>query len=132
MFSKKPDNIVFNEAAQTYDAALKSYGTNVGAPAIETIDTVAWKNRNIHSVNAHFKARYKKINAEMRHLANEYQYNSLVYAAKFNFEPIVGKTYHLYKNSKNELFLSIIAPNECNFEFIGNFYLENDKIWKKL
>ena len=29
---KKPDQVVFNEDTQKYDAALKPYATNVGAP----------------------------------------------------------------------------------------------------
>ena len=35
---KKPDQIVFNEDTQRYDAALKPYATNVGAPAIKVSD----------------------------------------------------------------------------------------------
>ena len=31
---KKPDNVVFNTETQKYDAALKPYATNVGAPVI--------------------------------------------------------------------------------------------------
>ncbi|WP_139959280.1 DUF2452 domain-containing protein [Flavicella sediminum] len=131
MSSKKPDNIVFNEETQSYDASLKSYGTNVGAPAIEMVDTVAWKNRFIHEINAQFKSKYQELKTALKQLSEEFEYNNLVYASKFNFEPIVGKTYHLYKNANNESFLSIIAPQECNFEFLGSFYLNSDKMWKK-
>ena len=40
-----PDNVVFDSEKQTYDAALRPYGTNVGAPSITTKDTATWKNR---------------------------------------------------------------------------------------
>ena len=45
MSDKKPDNVVFNEKNNTYDAHLKPYATSVGAPVITIEDTVAWKIR---------------------------------------------------------------------------------------
>ena len=45
--SKKPDDVVINEKEAKYDAALKPYATNLGAPAITTHDTSAWKNENV-------------------------------------------------------------------------------------
>ena len=41
---KKPDNVVFDEETQTYNAALQPYATDIGAPVVSTRDTVAWKN----------------------------------------------------------------------------------------
>lgn len=130
--SKKPDNIVFDEKSQTYDAALKPYATNVGAPVITTIDTVAWKNRNIHKVNKHISAKYKELKAEYDAMMEVYEYNNLIYASKFNFEPLMGENYHLYRKNDATTFLSMIAPEECNFEFIGSFYLDAELVWKKL
>lgn len=131
MNSKKPDNIVFDDGLQKYDAALKPYATNVGAPVITTVDTVAWKNRNIHKVNKHISAKYKELKAEYDAMMSVYEYNTLIYASKFNFEPLMGETYHLYRNQSSESFLSMIAPEECNFDFIGSFYLDADLVWRK-
>ena len=55
---KKPDNVVFNTDTQKYDAAMKPYGTSVGAPVITIIDTVAWKNRSIRKVNQKVQTKY--------------------------------------------------------------------------
>jgi len=55
-----------------------------------------------------------------------------VYSAKFNFEPLVGEIYHLYKDKNDVTFLSIIKPSECNFCHLGSFRLNADKIWKKV
>ncbi len=41
---KKPDNVVFDEETKTYNAALKPYATDVGAPVTSTGDTVTRKN----------------------------------------------------------------------------------------
>lgn len=130
--SKKPDNVVFNVENQKYDAALKPYATSVGAPVITTTDNIAWKNRSINKVNHKLEARYLELKAEYDAMLAQYEYNKLIFDAKFTFEPIVGQTYHLYKRENNETFLSIIKPNECNFNFIGSFYLNAELIWEKV
>ncbi len=129
---KKPDQVVYNEETQEYDAYLKPYATSVGAPIITVEDTVTWKNRSVNKVNHKIKSRYLEIKAEYEKMVEEYEYNKLILTSKFSFEPIVGQIYHLYKNNKNENFLSIIAPNECNFDCIGSFYLDTELIWKKV
>lgn len=129
---KKPDNIVFNYETQKYDAALKPYATSVGAPVITATDTVAWKNRSIHKVNQNVAAKYEELKAEYEKMLLEFKYNQLIFNAKFTFEPIVGEIYHLYKRQNNESFLSLISPEECNFNLLGSFYLNADLIWKKL
>ena len=130
--SKKPDQVVFNEKTQQYDAALKPYATGVGAPKITTPDTTLWKNRNIDSVNKQVKARYEELKAEFDALLEQFEYNNLVYQARFNFEPLVGETYQLYRDKHGEPFLSLIKPNECDFDFVSSFRLNADKMWEKL
>ena len=128
---KKPDQVVFNEATKKYDAALKPYATNLGAPAIEITDTTTWKNKNIYKANKQIQAKYLELKAEYDKMMQELEYNNLVYNARFNFEPIIGETYHLYKDKNSEPFLSIIAPDHCNFDYVGSFYLNSEQLWKK-
>lgn len=129
---KKPDNVVFNTENQKYDAALKPYGTNVSAPVITTTDTIAWKNRSINKVNHKVQTKYLELKAEYEKMMNEFEYNKLIFGAKFSFEPIIGETYHLYKRDNGESFLSIIAPDQCNFNALGSFYLNVEQIWQKV
>lgn len=129
---KKPDNVVFNTENKKYDAALKTYATNVGAPVITTTDTLAWKNRSINKINHKVKTKYLELKAEYEKLMLEFEYNQLIFNAKILFEPIVGEIYHLYKRENEELFLSIIAPEQCSFESLGSFYLSADQIWQKV
>ncbi|MGJ8736003.1 DUF2452 domain-containing protein [Zobellia laminariae] len=129
---KKPDNVVFNPETKKYDAALKPYATSVGAPVITITDTIAWKNRSISKVNHKIEARYLELKAEYEKMMQEFEFNKLIYNAKFNFEPIIGKVYHLYKRENGESFLSIIAPEECRFNALGSFYLNADQIWEKI
>jgi len=129
---KKPDQIVFNEDTQRYDAALKPYATNVGAPAIKVSNNSTWKNRNILKANKQIKSKYLELKAAYDKMMEELEYNNLVYNARYNFEPIIGEPYHLYRDKKEQPFLSIIAPNDCNFDFIGSFKLNSEHVWKKL
>lgn len=133
MSTKKiPDQVVFDVATQKYDASLKPYATNVGAPAITVTDTVAWKNRSINKLNHKVRTRYEEIKAQYDNLMQEFEYNNLIYNSKFSFEPIIGDSYHLYIRDNNETFLSLIAPEQCNFKSLGSFRLNSDQIWEKI
>lgn len=132
MKAKKPDNVVYNEKEQRYDAALKPYGTNVGAPAITTADNTAWKLANVKQVNEAFKARFEDIQRQYEDLTAQYERNQLVYRAKFNFTPVIGEVYHLYKDAQYQPFLSIIAPEECSFDHVGSYRINADKLWEEV
>ena len=132
MKDRKPDNVVFNLENEKYDAALKPYATNVGAPIIRTTDTIAWKNRSISKVNHKILTRYLELKAEYEKMMEEFETNTLILNAKFSLEPIIGKLYHLYKRPNGETFLSIIAPDQCNFNALGSFYLNAEQIWEKV
>ena len=128
----KPDNVVFDVTSQKYDAALKPYATNVGAPVITTTDTITWKNRSINKLNHKVQTRFQEIKEEYEKLMVEFNNNNLIYNSKFTFEPIIGETYHLYKRNNEETFLSIIAPDQCNFNSLGSFRLNTDQIWEEV
>jgi len=129
---KKPDNVVFNTETQKYDASLKPYASSVGAPVITPTDTIVWKNRSINKINHKVEAKYLELKAEYDKMIQEFEYNKLIFNAKFTFEPIIGQVYHLYKRENKESFLSMISPEECNFYFLGSFYLNADQIWEKI
>lgn len=129
---KKPDQVVFDDNTERYDASLKPYATNVGAPSIEVIDTSSWKDRNVNKANKHIHAKYMELKAEYDKMIEDLEYNSLVYNARYNFEPIVGETYHLYRDKNEEPFLSILTPDTCNFDHIGSFQLNSEHLWIKV
>ncbi len=130
--NKKPDQVVYNEEEGRYDAALTSYATNLGAPVITTDDVTTWKNTNINKVNHEFKTRYDELKTEYQILMEQFEYNNLIYSAKFSFEPIVGQGYHLYKGKDGDPFLSLIGPEECNFSYKGTFRLKANKLWERI
>lgn len=128
MNTKKPDNVVFTEE-QGYNAHLRTYATNVGAPVIQIDDVVSFKSRGISSVNKEFQNKFNELKEQYEQLMKEFEYNEMVYSAKFSFEPVIGETYHLYRGTDGLNFLSLIAPIECNREHIGTFKLNSDKKW---
>jgi hypothetical protein len=129
---KKPDLVVFNQETQQYDAALKPYGTSASSPVIKPLNTATWRNDGVQRVNKQFKSKFDEVRKEYEELMQKFQYNDLVYNSKFNFEPNIGEVYHLYNDRKAASFLSIIAPEQCNFHHLGSFRLNTDKMWEKL
>ncbi len=128
MENKKPDSVVFSNE-KGYNASLLTYSTSVGAPVIKIDDVVSWKNRSINNVNKEFENRFNELKEQYESLIREYEWNELVYSAKFSFEPVVGEIYHLYRNNDGTHSLSLIAPNEWNKEHIGTFKLNSEKKW---
>ena len=90
--SKKPDNVSDNPG-------ILPYGSNVGAPSIVVNDIQHWKEPRVISVNQQFEDKFLELKKEYEKLIEEYRWNDLVYKAKFSFEPVIGKVYHLYNIS---------------------------------
>jgi hypothetical protein len=128
MEKDKPDNVVFSEG-QGYNANILPYSTNVGAPIIKMDDVVSWKSRGISAVNKQFENKFNELKIQYENLMKEYEWNELVYHAKYSFEPVIGEIYHLYAGDDGNNFLSLISPLEWNKEHIGTFQLNSDKKW---
>ena len=128
MNNKKPDNVVYSEKLG-YNASILPYSTSVSAPAIRIDDIVSWKSRGITNVNKELELKFNELKLQYQNLIEEYEWNELVYASKFSFEPVIGEIYHLYRDAKGYDFLSLIAPNEWNKEHIGTFKLNSEKKW---
>jgi len=122
---KKPDNVADNPG-------LLPYGSNVGAPAIRTEDIDGWKQRGVNKVNKQLSTKFEELKEEYRRLVQEFQWNELVYTAKFAYEPVIGDTYHLYVGNNGAPFLSLIGPDEWNREHIGSFRLDSNQKWIKI
>ncbi len=130
--AKKPDLVVFDEDTQQYDAAIKPYGTSSSSPVIKPLNTATWRNDGVDRVNKQFKSKFDELKKEYEAMMEQFEYNDLIYNAKFNFEPIIGEVYYLYNDKKEEPFLSIIQPDQCNFNYLGSFRLNSQKMWEKL
>lgn len=121
---KKPDSYVEN-------AKLLPYGSNIGAPSIKVENINTWRQKNIEKVNKTLRTKFEELKLEYQKLIEEYDLNQMVYSAKYNFEPIIGETYHLYRKDEN-IFLSMINPSEWNFEHLGSFKMDSNNKWNKI
>ena len=73
MKKKKPDNVVFNEEEQAYDAFLKPYATSLSSPKIQSNNLSPWKNSNIRKVNSSLKAEFDEVKEQYQRLMVIYQ-----------------------------------------------------------
>jgi len=128
---KKPDLVVWDEEKGYYANAL-TYGSNLSAPSIQMDDVAGWKQGQAQKANKVFVKKYNELKEEFKELVEEVNWNDLVYSSNYNFLPVIGETYYLYRKSDDSLFLSLISPSEWNMEFVGSTRLESNNKWIKL
>jgi hypothetical protein len=128
---KKPDLVVWDEL-NGYDAKIKSYPTNIGAPSFELPKIDLIKTESAKKMVDVFNKEKNEIIKKIEKLYQEYNDSILVWESKISFDPIVGKTYYLYfLNGVNTL--SLLSPEEWKkFDsFIGTYELSSDRKWIK-
>ena len=123
---KYPDQIVYTDGK--FDASLKKYPTNLGAPSFEPIAT---DKSDQLKANHYFESRLQELRTEYKNLVDEYKWTRLIYESTYNFQPILGEPYHLYEGS-DKPFLSLIGPNEWDRKHLGTFKLLNNGKWEML
>jgi hypothetical protein len=129
---KIPDLVVWDEEKGYYAREL-TYGSNIGAPAIEISNVSTWRQNKVKEVNNQFKAKYEELKAEAEKLINEYNWNELIYSkVQYNFQPTVGEIHHLYIRKNESIFLSIIDPKSWNQNHIASFKLDSNNKWIKI
>jgi hypothetical protein len=128
---KYPDNVVWS-VKDGYYAHLLPYATNIGAPVIKPDNLSSWKNEKIFKTNKYFNKKYEEIKEQYQKLVEEFEWNDLVYNSNYNFQPIIGEKYHLYRRNNGEYFLSLIEPNSWKQEYVGTFEMDSDNKWKKI
>lgn len=129
MIKKYPDNIVYNEETGKFDANLKNYPTTVGSQKFDPI--VVDKSEGVKA-DKYFNSRLNELKKEYETLVSKYVDTKLVYESDYNFQPIVGETYHLYERKNGGKFLSIIPPSEWKQSYVGSYLLLNNGTWEKL
>lgn len=109
----------------------KEYPTEIGSQYFKPDNIKGLKEISVNNVKNHYKSRLYELEKEYKKIMNEIDINSRIYSSKYNFEPVIGKVYHLY-NGVNGEFLSIISPYEWGFEYLGSYKYLYDGRWEKL
>jgi hypothetical protein len=121
---KKPDNFVSNPGQMNYP-------TNVGAPAFTVPDVVTKsKQRGINATHQ-LESKFEELKNQYFKLVQLAEDTELLYSARCNINPVVGRVYHLYKNN-NEYFISMIAPHEWNMKHFGSYKLTSEHTWERI
>lgn len=111
-------------------ASFLPYPTSTLSPRILPNDLTTFKSRGISRVQKEFQQQLKELHEHYRELVDQFNWNKLIYEAKFGFEPLVGETYHLYE-LRGKRTLSMIAPEQWKGKkWIGSFRLNADGQWK--
>tara|TARA_B100000780_G_scaffold239818_1_gene181688 strand:- start:450 stop:821 length:372 start_codon:yes stop_codon:yes gene_type:complete len=120
-----PDNV-------TEFAATLPYPTNIGAPAFTVPDVLQHKADRGVTATHYFETKFDELKDEYFKLVKLAEDTQLVYNAKYNFIPVVGRVYSLYIN-KDKLFLSIIEPSTWpQMTFKGSYKFTSDNTWEKI
>lgn len=129
---QRPDNVVYNEEKDSYEPAIKKYGTDLSAPAIQQENINHWKNIGTSKVNHQLKVRFEHLKKEYEDMLELYNWNEIIYNSKFEFEPVVGEVYHLYQKENGVYFLSQIGPDEWDKKYIGSFKLDLERVFVRV
>ncbi len=114
------------------DRRTKEYPTEIGSQKFSPDDIQLFKLEKTSKLKHHFSSKFSELQSEYNKLIEEINTNERLYLAKHNFEPIPGKSYHLYIKENGEEFLSLISPNEWGdrFECVGTFEFLSDGRWQ--
>jgi hypothetical protein len=121
---EKPDSFV-------EDRRLKSYPTEIGSQKFSPDDIQLFKLEKTSKLKHHFTSKFSELQSEYNKLIEEININERLYSSSHSFEPIPGKSYHLYIKENGEEFLSLISPTEWGdrFEYVGTFEFLSDGRW---
>ena len=106
------------------------YPVSTLSPKIVPQDLTSFKSRGIGKVEKDFQLRLMDLHESYLAILDDFHWNKLVYESRYQFEPVLGETYHLYE-IRDALHLSLIAPHEWRqHRWIGSFQLTVDAKWK--
>ncbi len=125
----------------TETPSLLPYAHNVGSAVIKPIDKGRTKGLAVAAMHEQSNMQLDQIRKQVELLMEQAQsihdrveISEAIYLADMNFEPLIGRFYHLYERKNGERVLSMIAPDEWGrsqpFQFIATVKLLSDRTWE--
>ncbi len=126
----------------TDSPGLIPYPHTIGSPAFAPTEKGIIKSRSMQAMEEQSNMQLNQIQEQIQLLAkqaerlkNRVEVSKAVYAADMNFEPVVGKEYHLYAREEGEFVMSMIAPEEWGKKtafkhFVASVKLLSDRTWE--
>lgn len=121
---------------------LLPYAHNVGGFVIKPLDKGRIKGQAMEAMHQQTERQLNQIKKQIELLAQQAQelqrrieISEMIYLTEMSFRPVVGHTYHLYRQADETGVLSMIAPNEwgrkgCPYPtFVASVTLLADHTW---
>ncbi len=129
------------EEFTTENPGIIPFPHTVGSAMVKPEDKGKIKGRSLSAMYEQTDMDMKQIYEQMQLLAKQaetiktrVEVSERIYQAKLTFEPLIGRTYHLYTNRKGEDILSLVSPKEWGkipFQaFICSAKLLADHTWE--
>lgn len=106
------------------------YPASTLSPQIVPTDLTSFKSRGAGKAMKVFRQQLSELQARYHDVVDEFNWNKLVFESRFNFEPVIGETYHLYQDGKDGFRLSLIEPGQWAKPYVGSFQLDAEGRWK--
>lgn len=92
-------------------------------------DLTSFKSRGVSRVERVLQQELVELREKYLEVIDAFNWNKLIYEAKFGFEPVIGERYHLYE-VEGKHHLSMIEPESWHQRWIGSFRLNVDGRWQ--
>lgn len=99
------------------------------APKIVPQDLTNFKTRGVSRVERELQQEMVELREKYLEVIDAFNWNKLIYEARFGFEPVVGEIYHLYE-MEGRHHLSMIEPETWHQRWVGTFRLNADGRWQ--
>lgn len=121
---------------------LLEFAHTVGGAVIRPEDMGKVKSRSLLAMRQQTDIQLAQLYKQMQLLADQarliakrVEVSERIYAARMNFEPLIGNTYYLYEQKDGQDALSIIAPHEWGRSqpfraFVASAFLLADHTWE--
>ncbi len=122
---------------------LLPYAHTVGGAVIKPIDKGRVKGRAVAAMYeqtdlqlAQIKEQIDLLAEQARKLHERVQLSEEIYQTDMNFEPLIGRTYYLYRRSNGLTVLSMVSPSEWGskppYAFVATVKMLADHTWEIL
>jgi Protein of unknown function (DUF2452) len=122
------DDEIMMTHEQGTSSAFLPYPASRLAPKIVPQDLTSFKSRGVSRVERDLQQELVELREKYLTVMDSFNWNKLVYEARFSFEPVTGEVYHLY-DIQNEHVLSMIPPEEWKQRWVASFRLGHDGRW---
>lgn len=117
---------------------LMPFGSSTNAPAIRLVDrareienAMEFVETGVHGKIDLIAKQIRALQKEAEEILTAAQRDVRLHTAKCNFEKQIGGIYHLYEKNGNEIYFSILSPNDWGgnppHKFLGSYCLEKDR-----